>query len=100
MLRSRLGLDEIFRSITPNVYFQPPESIKMKYPCIIYQLNDYYKLHADNKPYMVTKRYQVTVVDKNPDSEIKDNVAMLPMCNFLRHFNQDNLNQDVFEIYY
>lgn len=100
MIRSRLGLDAIFRSMCPNVYFQPPESIKMKYPCIIYHLNDYFSRKADNKPYMVTKRYQVTVVDKDPDSTIKDEVALLPMCNFLNHITKDNLNQDNFEIFY
>lgn len=100
MLRSRLGLDEIFRSIAPNVYFQPPESIKMKYPCIIYNLDNYDTEYADNKPYIVTKRYMVTVVDKDPDSEIKDNVALLPYCEFSRSFTKDNLNHYIFEIYY
>lgn len=99
-MRSRLELDNIFRSITPNVYFQPPESIKMKYPCIIYHLDDYDIRNANNQPYMVNKRYMVTVVDKDPDSDIKDKVALLPMCSFSRHFNKDNLNQDIFEIYY
>ena len=99
--RSRLaGLDDIFRSIAQNVYFQPPETIKMKYPCIIYHLDDYYILHADNNPYQMQKRYLVTVVDKNPDSEIKDEVASLPMCSFSRHYTADNLNHDVFTIYY
>lgn len=100
MLRSRLGLDEIFRSIAPNVYFQPPESKKLNYPCIIYQLDDYEVMHADNKPYAVTKCYQATVVDKDPDSGIKDEVALLPYCRYIRHFTHDNLNHDVFEIYY
>ena len=46
-LRSRLGLDEILRSLAPNVYFQPPETIKIKYPCIIYSLDDYDTRFAD-----------------------------------------------------
>lgn len=99
-MRSRLGLDDLLRSMAPHVYFQPAESVKMKYPCIIYSLDDYSTHHADNLPYMVTKCYQVTVVDKDPDSVIKDQVALLPQSRFVRHFTKDNLNQDVFEIYY
>ena len=100
MVRSRDGLDDIFRTIASNVYFQPPESIKMKYPCIIYELDDYVKLYANNKTYNLTKRYSVTVVDKNPDSDIKDLVAELPLCRFIRSYMADNLNHYVFEIYY
>lgn len=99
-LRSRLGLDEILRSIAPNVYFQPPETIKIKYPCIVYSLDDIDTRYADNLPYMITKRYQLTVIDKDPDSSIRDEVAILHQCSFLRAFTSDNLNHYVFEIYY
>lgn len=99
-LRSRLGLDEILRSIAPNVYFQPPETIKIKYPCIVYSLDDVDIDYADNLPYMITKRYQLTVIDKDPDSLIRDRVAILPSCIFSRSFTSDNLNHYVFQIYY
>lgn len=99
-LRSRLGLDEILRSIAPNVYFQPPETIKIKYPCIVYSLDDVDIDYSDNLPYMVTKRYQLTVITKDPDSTIKDDVILLPKCSFVRAFTSDNLNHYVFQIYY
>lgn len=83
-----------------RVYYQPPESIKMKYPAIIYQRSDIRNLFADDHPYRQSTAYQVTVVDKDPDSEIVKRVARLPMCRFDRHYTADGLNHDVFIIYF
>ncbi len=99
---SRLELDKILRNLlgTSNVYFQPPETIKMKYPCIVYERSSGNTKFADNNPYIHKKRYTVTVIDKNPDSEIPDKVAQLQMSTYDRHFASDNLNHDVFTLYY
>jgi hypothetical protein len=83
-----------------NVYFQPPETVKLVYPCIIYSRSSGDTKFANNKPYINTKRYQLIVIDKNPDSIIPEVVTMLPMCKFERHYTKDNLNHDVFNIYY
>ena len=53
-----------------NVYYQPPESVKMKYPCIVYQRNTTRKLNADNKRWLSTDSYDVTFICKDPDSDI------------------------------
>ena len=83
-----------------NVYFQPPESVKLNYPCIIYsRANDDAK-YADNRLYLHKKKYQVKVIDKNPDSEIPDRVRQLPLCRFDRHYSADNLNHDVYTLYF
>ena len=102
MGRSRLELQELFEQIpgVVEVYFQPPESIKLVYPCIIYELDTMDSQFADNSPYSVTKRYQVTVIDADPDSEIIDWMSLFPMCLFDRHFTQDNLNHDIFNLYF
>lgn len=83
-----------------NVYFQPPANVQMQYPCIIYKKDQARTEFAGNSPYRFTKRYQVTVVDRNPDSVIPDKIALLPMCTFDRHFVADNLNHDVFTLYF
>ena len=83
-----------------NVYFQPPESIKMKYPAIVYELNDIENTHADNGVYSSYKQYTITVIDINPDSNIVDMVVLLPTCRFERYFTSENLNHWVFSIYY
>jgi len=82
------------------VYFQPPETIKIKYPCIIYERSYNDVRFADNNPYSTKHRYTLTVIDKNPDSELPDKIAALPMCRSNRMFTNDNLNHYVFDIYY
>jgi hypothetical protein len=42
----------------------------------------------------------VTVIDQDPDSEIPDKVAQLPMTTFDRWFAANNLNHDVFDVYF
>ncbi len=98
----RADLGKIFREIlgTGNVYFQPPGSTQMKYPAIRYERSDMEIKHADNGNYNRRVRYTVTVIDSNPDSDIVNQVSMLPLCRFERHYAQDNLNHDVFEIYF
>lgn len=83
-----------------NVYFQPPESIKMKYPAIVYSRDDIDNSFANNSVYMQSLAYSVTVIDSDPDSEIVDKVSKLPRCQYDRHYKADNLNHDMFTIYY
>lgn len=99
---NRLDLHEIFCKIlgTRNAYYQPPESVKMKYPAIVYSREDIENTFADNEVYKQSHFYQVTVIDSDPDSEIVHKVSQLPMCIFDRHFASDNLNHDVFTICY
>lgn len=102
MSKSREELHEILVNIlgSRNVYFQPPESVKLKYPCIVYERSDIFSYKADNKKYLINKRYTVTVIDEDPDSELPDKLMQLDYCSFNRHFVSDNLNHDVFTIYY
>lgn len=96
----RLELQALLEDLAPNVYFQPPENVKLAYPCIIYK-RDYAQVQfADNNPYRNTKRYMVTVIDRDPDSAIPDKVAALPMCIFNRFYTADNLNHDVFNLFF
>ena len=97
----RAELGKIFREIlgNGNVYFQPPSNTQMRYPAIRYERSEMAVKHADNGHYNRRIRYTVTVIDSDPDSEIVNRVSMLPYCYFDRHYVQDNLNHDVFEIY-
>lgn len=98
----RIKLHELLVSIlgSRNVYFQPPESIKLLYPCIIYKRSTGDTQFANDAPYTFRVRYQITYIDKNPDSEVIEKLAKLPMCTYDRHFTSDNLNHDIFNIYY
>ncbi len=83
-----------------NVYFQPPETIRMKYPAIVYSRSRFDNKHADDTVYMQSRVYSVTVIDKDPDSTIVEKMSIFPRCRFDRHYVADNLNHDVFTIYY
>lgn len=98
----RLVLHEILVDIQGDrhVYFQPKSNVTMKYPCIIYQLDDNDIKYADNRPWSHTKRYQVTVVDRDPDSVTPDKVALLPTVSFSRAYTEDNLNHTVYNVYH
>jgi len=99
---TRLDLQSLLESVSgvTAVYFQPPESVKIQHPCIIYERISADAKFADNIHYKYQLRYKVTVVDKNPDSEIPGQVAMLPLCSFERHYTAANLHHDVYNLYY
>lgn len=98
----RLDLQSKLESLlgSRNVYYQPPASIRMKYPAIVYSRDDIDNRHADDGIYMQSHFYEVIVIDEDPDSEIVDKVSRLPGCRFNRHYTSDNLNHDAFIIYY
>lgn len=93
-------LQALLMTLADHVYFQPPPSLVMQYPCIVYSRSRARVLHANNKVYRRTKGYQVTVIAKEPDSTIPDKVADLPLCSFDRHYTADNLNHDVYILFF
>lgn len=99
-MAQRLELQDVLLDICENVYFQPPPTIKMNYPCIVYKRDDADTEFADNRPYLRRKRYEVTVIDPNPDSDIPDKVSELPTSVFDRYFTADNLNHDVYKLFF
>lgn len=102
MISKRLELHEQLEKIlgSENVYFQPPPTVKMDYPCIVYKRNNLNQIRADDGFYNGTMGYQVTIIDPNPDSEIPLRMIEIPLCRFDRHYTADNLNHDVFSVYY
>lgn len=99
-MASRLKLSNLLRMIlgTGNVYYQPPESKKLEYPCIIYKLVKKDAVHADNRKYLKYDIYQVTYVDRNTESEIPDEIGEIPYSEFRNTFVKDGLAHWVYEI--
>lgn len=90
----------VLRQFCDNVYFQPPASKSMRYPAIRYKRERIDNTSANNGVYKQDVAYLVTVIDPDPDSEIVKQVSRLPKCRFNRNYTADNLNHDVFLIYY
>lgn len=99
---SRLELHERLCEIlgNRNAYFQPPSSKKMEYDAIRYSRKTIDNVHADDSVYAQHKAYELVVIYRNPDSDLPLKISRLPMCSFDRHYVADNLNHDVFTIYY
>lgn len=99
---SRLALQARLEEVlgSENVYFQPPSSVKMKYDAIVYSRKNIENVFANNGVYNQYECYEVVVIYRDPDSDIPIKISKLPMCRFDRHYEIDNLNHDVFTIYY
>lgn len=99
----RLELSNKLREIlgTDNVYFQPPNNTKIKYPCIIYNKEKPSHISADDFNYFYQDKYEILVIDKDPDSDIAENlVEAFQYMRINRHFVKDNLNQTQLTLYY
>lgn len=102
MARPREELHEILCKVlgSRNCYFQPPSNIQMKYPCIKYELVRMDTDYADNFPYLNAKSYSLTVIDRDPDTNIPDELLNLPYCSFDRSYSADDLYHAVLTIYH
>ena len=101
-MASRLDLHEILCGVlnSRSCYFQPPSSVRMQYPAIRYSIKDVEKRSADDIAYRKLPCYELILIDKNPDSEFIEKLLDLPYCSYDRHYDSDNLNHDVFTLYF
>lgn len=84
-----------------HIYFQPPPTIQMEYPAIVYSLSDAHQRQANNKNYLITKRYTLTFIHRDPDVDlINDMLSSFELCSYDRRFVNDNLYHDVYSLYY
>lgn len=102
MAGNRLDLQTVLENTlgSNKVYFQPPSTVSLVYPCIIYKRDKQKDFHADNILYTNKKKYIVTVIDPDPDSEIPDRIMQLKYSSFNKHYAPDGLNHDVYELFF
>ena len=118
IVRDRSGLQTILENIFSifheadgfqHVYFQPGANITLHYPCVVYKRGGDRPTYADNGKYLDQWSYQLIVIDRDPISSrinvegtktIIDAISELPKCSYIRHYVVDNLNHDMFKIYY
>lgn len=101
-MEKRLQLHELLCEIlgSRNVYFQPPETVMMNYPAIVYALDNIDNKHANGGVYLSNRRYTIIVIDDDPDSAMVDRMSTIPLCRFVRSYTADNLYHYIFELYY
>lgn len=101
-MASRLNLQTKLEELlgSRNVYYQPPESLKMEYPAIRYSKSRLESRYADDIKYSKLTSYEVIVIDRNPDNEVIQKILDLPYSSFERHYVSDNLNHDIINLYF
>ena len=99
---TRLEIQSIFENMlgSRNVYYQPPASIKINYPAIIYSLESMTNDHASNGVYLTKKAYKVIYIDSNPDNEMVSVLNNVIHSTFNSHYVSDNLNHYAYTIYF
>ena len=118
IVRDRSGLQSILEEIFSvfseadgyqHVYFQPGGNVTLHYPCAVYRIDGDKPIWAGNRKYIDNWSYMVTIIDQDPISScinaegtktIMDAISELPKCSYIRHYIVNNLNHDVFKIYY
>ena len=68
-MHNRLDLHELLCEVlgSRNVYYSPPESVKLKYPAIVYSRSNIENTFADDSVYKQAHLYSITIIDANPD---------------------------------
>lgn len=97
-----MRLHEVLSAV-PGVkaaYYAPPASIQMVYPCFLYSLEGVPSTKADNLSYLRNRRWSVTLITEESETDIFDYMLNLPFSEFDRHYVADGLNHFVFTLYF
>ena len=97
---NRLKLHNYLLTLCPNVYFQQPSDMNMKYPAIVYSRSKMEKVRASNKTYILNHAYDVTVIDRNPDCPVVDEILKLDYSEYDRQFCTNGLNHITITLYF
>ena len=101
MAKTRIELQEALEDFlgSRNVYYQPPESIKLKYPCILYEKSRIQQVYADNVTYLKHKSYELTLIYRDADSTLPDDILdYFQGISFDRSYKTDNLYHETYTI--
>ena len=99
----RLELDKRLRAIlgSKNTYFHPPESVKLKYPCFVYELDGIDQKMADNRHYIDQDRYSITYITKDVESDIARTMFnAFPTSSFEDKQSSDGMWHYIFSLYF
>lgn len=99
----RLKLQEELEKIPgiKEAYFQPPESVRMEYPCVRYYRTRPRIDRADNIAYRYVQCYDAIVIDTDPDSPIAQYIAEhFQMAEVNTTYVSNNLYHTSITIYY
>lgn len=82
-----------------RVYFQPPENLKIGYPAIVFHLSKIEIDRASDVPYKGAKEYSVTLITKDPEPDVIDEILKIPYSSLDTTYISDGMNHFVFTVY-
>lgn len=100
-MMTRIEMQELLEGIigNSNVYFQAPPNVGMKYPAILYSFENFDRRDADNKPYILSGRWQITHMYKSIKNDLKEKfIFEIPNCSFDRRIVTDGIYNDYYII--
>lgn len=97
-LKLQSKLEELLGS--RNVYYNPPESVKMEYDAIVYSKKTIDVKRASNTIHTMKDCYELIVISRKPDNPVIQKLLELPYCSYDRPYKSNNLNHDVLTLYY
>ena len=100
MAKPRSELSKVLHQFCDNVYFQPPSGYKIKYPCIIYDLERPDIKYADNASYALYDQYLIKYITRDPDDDTRYQIIQLELCSADNPYTADNLYHYPFRIYW
>lgn len=84
-----------------NVYFQPPATLRLSYPCIVYHRDPIQIQRADNMNYKRDVRYNLTYITREADHmDFIQKVLDIPKTSHNQSYTSDNLYHEIFQITY
>lgn len=98
---TRAELQGELLKLAPYAYYQPPVSLKINYPCFIYQLSPPKTEHADNRIYIKIPHYTLTYISSAvSDHKVDEILCHFKYCHFDRSFTADGLHHYTFDLFY
>lgn len=74
-----------------NVYYQPPQALRMSYDAIRYSLSRIDTRHANNGRYKNMNCYDLILITRRPDPEVLERLLDLPYSSLGKPYVSDNL---------
>lgn len=100
----RIQLHEKLCSIlgSRNVYYDPPENVKLQFDCIVYSLDQVQQAYANNGTYVLVTGYLLTIITRTPEAQTRIVGELMKTFSYVgwdRAYVIDHLHHAVVSIY-
>lgn len=99
MERLRKLLYNELKTYTPNVYYQPPSSKTLQYPCIVFSRENVDQTYANDKIYFLRQNWQIKCISTDSEWDVpKRLLESMQFIEFDRTYPADNLYHTILNL--